>query len=182
MLFTNEIYSQFYNVIHVHRIIFFQNFKQFSKCRILRTKCVLTKFVKSDVNRLYLPKISYKKTNKQRPQNMHKTIVVRVKTHYCPRNLSYFNSFQTYFFKTEFSSLNDIKIVSHCLSIQYHNCLIDIKIKNYNCADTSFSKHPQQTAFPQSSVKWTECYDVSPPHLHSSQRVQLTIPKTKSSK
>lgn len=59
----------------------------------LRTKCVLTKFVKSDVNRLYLPKISYKKTNKQRPQNMHKTIVVRVKTHYCPRNLSYFNSF-----------------------------------------------------------------------------------------
>lgn len=29
MLFTNEIYSQFYNVIHVHRIIFFRILNSF---------------------------------------------------------------------------------------------------------------------------------------------------------
>lgn len=42
-------------------VLFFKNFEQISRCEILRTKCVLTKFVKSDVNRLYPPKISYKK-------------------------------------------------------------------------------------------------------------------------
>lgn len=52
-------------------VLFFKNFEQISRCEILRTKCVLTKFVKSDVNRLYPPKISYNPPpppNKQRPK------------------------------------------------------------------------------------------------------------------